>query len=438
MSYYKETRRLLELNQTGEKEFDYKNYKFGDHLVYREELIELIENLGGQLFFFMDISRWDLNIEQRWYRYFKDTFIPDKKFYIVFEEEEFSTHTILDLDTVVDFFKERGVDKDKLIWISASHNLNDVLKRLNNYLDEKDITIKYGDSRFTGDERIKGYLTSESKIKNYDIKSFGFSSLFFGMLHLDNKEFLDSIKTTETPNKLFVCPIGVKKNSRVNLMNKFYERNFINSIEKILPEDRAWVSLNWDKRLFEGDVFLYGKESVPIPKIFKQDDYYVHGNSKETIITFYHMRKVIQDSWLYFVIESEVGDYRIWEDNGVEGNLFHWTEKNIQRLCEKFIVPILFKKPFLNFGPIGGLDILKDYGFKTFDCIFDERYDTELDVDKRIYMMLDEIERLEKLGLDKVTKEVEPILEHNYNLLLDMNCNRKYHLKRYIERNLKL
>ena len=29
-------------------------------------------------------------------------------------------------------------------------------------MDEKDITIKYGDSRFTGDERIKGYLTSET------------------------------------------------------------------------------------------------------------------------------------------------------------------------------------------------------------------------------------------------------------------------------------
>jgi hypothetical protein len=265
------------------------------------------------------------------------------------------------------------------------------------------------------------------------------------MLHLDNKEFLDSIKTTETPNKLFICPIGVKKNSRVNLMNKLYERKFINSIEEISPEDRAWVSLNWVKRLFEDDIFLYGKDSMPIPKIFKEGShlgwkdtgYLRHGNIREYAIVFYYMRKVIKDSWLFFVIESEVGDYSIWEDDGSEADLFHWLEKNVQRFCEKFIVPMLYKKPFLNFGPIGGLDILKTYGFKTFDSVFDESYDTELNVDKRINMMFDEIERLEKIGLDKVTKEVEPILEHNYNLILDMNSNRKKHLKKYVEHNLR-
>ena len=104
--------------------------KYGNNLTYKKELLDIVEGLGGQLLFFMHISRWDLPLKNRWLDYFKYAYKPDKKFYIIFEEEEFSTHTVLDLDKVVDFFKEIGVDKDKLIWVTASHNFNDVLKRL--------------------------------------------------------------------------------------------------------------------------------------------------------------------------------------------------------------------------------------------------------------------------------------------------------------------
>ena len=74
-----------------------------------------------------------LPLKKRWLDYFENTFKPNKKFYIIFEEEEFSTHTVLDLDKVVDFFKDRGVDKDKLIWATSSNNFNEVLKRFNKY-----------------------------------------------------------------------------------------------------------------------------------------------------------------------------------------------------------------------------------------------------------------------------------------------------------------
>ena len=117
--------------------------KYGDNLTYKDELLDIVDKLGGQLLFFMRIDRWDLPLKNRWLDYFKYRFKPDKKFYIIFEEEEFSTHTILDLDRVVEFFEERGVDKDKLIWVTASHNLNDLLKRFNKYIKVKPIPLHY-------------------------------------------------------------------------------------------------------------------------------------------------------------------------------------------------------------------------------------------------------------------------------------------------------
>ena len=75
--------------------------------------------------------------------------------------------------------------------------------------------------------------------------------------------------------------------------------------------------------------------------------------------------------------------------------------------------------------------ILKSYGFKTFSEYIDESYDTQVDSDKRMDMVLDELERLSNTDMIKLTKNIKPILDYNYNLLLDMNKNKKDYLKKY-------
>ena len=173
--------------------------KYGDNLTYRDELLEIVEELGGQLLFFMRIDRWDLPLKNRWLDYFKYTYKPNKKFYIIFEEEEFSTHTVLDLDKVVDFFKERGVSKDKLVWVTASHNLNDLLKRFNSYIEMKSIPLHYGDSRFSKNNTVKSIV--KDKVVNYDVNAFGFNSTFYNNTeHITDNNFLSDFKTEDTPN----------------------------------------------------------------------------------------------------------------------------------------------------------------------------------------------------------------------------------------------
>jgi len=393
--------------------------KYGDNLTYKDELLEIVEELGGQLLFFMRIDRWDLPLKNRWLDYFEYEFKPNKKFYIIFEEEEFSTHTVLDLDKVVDFFKERGVSKDKLIWVTASHNLNDLLKRFNSYIEMKSIPLHYGDSRFSKNNTVKSII--KDKVVNYDVNAFGFNSTFYNNTeHITDNNFLSDFKTEDTPNKLFSCPMGIAKISRVTLLKKMYDRKFIKDLDKIHDDDLGWVSLNSEKRFFENDIFLY-----------KDADVYQQISDMQKLLSLFHlMRNVIKDSFVYVNVECEIEDYKIWEDNA-EGNLFHWLEKNCSRFVEKIFTPILFKKPFLLLGPINGLEILKSYGFKTFSEYIDESYDTQVDSDKRMDMVLDELERLSNIDMIELTKNIKPILNHNYNLLLDMNKNKKDYLKKY-------
>ena len=401
--------------------------KYGNNLTYKDELLDIVDKLGGQLLFFMHISRWDLPLKNRWLDYFKYRFKPDKKFYIIFEEEEFSTHTVLDLDMVVEFFKENGVDKDKLIWVTASHNFNDVLKRFNKYIEIKSIPLHWGDSRFMKQGNIIKSIVKD-KVINYDVKSFGFNSSFY---QLTNTKILSEIETKKTPSKLFCCPMGLKKISRLNLLQKLYDRKFIKDLDKIDDDDLGWVSLNSEKRIFKDDIFLYFKGYIEVGGIFDDTRFFEAGVNEEQAQAFYAMRDSIKDSFIYLSVESEMDDFSIWEDNS-EGNLFHWLEKNCSRFVEKIMIPILFKKPFLNLGPLNGLQILKSYGFKTFDTIIDESYDIEVDLDKRMDMVLDELERLSKIDLNELT----PILDYNYNLLLDMNKNKKKYLEQYFTENI--
>ena len=46
-------------------------------------------------------------------------------------------------------------------------------------------------------------------------------------------------------------------------------------------------------------------------------------------------------------------------------------------------------------------------------------------------MVLDELERLSNTDMIELTKNIKPILDYNYNLLLDMNKNKKDYLKKY-------
>lgn len=75
------------------------------------------------------------------------------------------------------------------------------------------------------------------------------------------------------------------------------------------------------------------------------------------------------------------------------------------------------KRPFVIFGAPGCIKLLKNQGFQTFDQWWDESYDDERDTEKRLDMIIKIIQYLTSIDtqkLKKMCKEMEPLLEHNY------------------------
>jgi hypothetical protein len=77
-------------------------------------------------------------------------------------------------------------------------------------------------------------------------------------------------------------------------------------------------------------------------------------------------------------------------------------------------------QPFIIVGPYKSLEVLRDYGFKTFHPFIDESYDKEIDPEKRMEAVKKEILNL----CTKSTEELDTwywkmydILEHNYKHL---------------------
>jgi hypothetical protein len=87
-------------------------------------------------------------------------------------------------------------------------------------------------------------------------------------------------------------------------------------------------------------------------------------------------------------------------------------------LTEKIFKPIVSKRPFILVGAPGNLVYLKSYGFKTFDRWIDESYDNELDPDKRISLITEQIEKLCSMSnsqLNDMYADVKSTVEYNFN-----------------------
>lgn len=92
-------------------------------------------------------------------------------------------------------------------------------------------------------------------------------------------------------------------------------------------------------------------------------------------------------------------------------------------LSEKIWKPILIGQPFIVNGNPGIIKVLKDLGYKTFDKWWDESYDNELDLVKRVNLLGDILEKLSYKTvkeLKTIRKEMKEVLEHNQNLIYNI------------------
>ena len=111
------------------------------------------------------------------------------------------------------------------------------------------------------------------------------------------------------------------------------------------------------------------------------------------------------------------------EHNLLQSGLWHIVTETVfyhkkLHLTEKIFKPIVVQRPFILVAAPGNLAYLKTYGFKTFDRWIDESYDLEEDNDKRIQLIVNEIEKLSNLSWEDTLamyEEMREVLEHNFD-----------------------
>lgn len=85
---------------------------------------------------------------------------------------------------------------------------------------------------------------------------------------------------------------------------------------------------------------------------------------------------------------------------------------------EKTAKPIIAKRPFIMFAGQHYLRNLRSMGFKTFDGIIDESYDSISDNKFRWNAACDQIEFLTTQDPSDILEMAKPIVEHNFNVMM--------------------
>jgi hypothetical protein len=87
-------------------------------------------------------------------------------------------------------------------------------------------------------------------------------------------------------------------------------------------------------------------------------------------------------------------------------------------LTEKTFKAIALEMPFVLVAAAGSLAYLREYGFRTFDSVFDESYDLETNDVRRIESVTQLLKDLDDLSVhqrQKIHQACLPIVKHNYN-----------------------
>ena len=210
-------------------------------------------------------------------------------------------------------------------------------------------------------------------------------------------------------NKIFGClynrPLWYRIGLAAEMQSKYSDISLINF--RSTPHDVDQQRLFEIQQLFEQaphslDKFCQIKHTWP--KQLESTDSYTVGNTTnahtDQLASFYpeFLIDLVAETW-------------------AQGRCFFPTEKIIR--------PMLLKKPMIVMGSQDSLGYLQQMGFKTFYEFWDEDYDGFAD-NNRYHKILDLIDWISTQSMDTLVDMyhcMQPILDHNYNLLMSQTYN---------------
>ena len=100
--------------------------------------------------------------------------------------------------------------------------------------------------------------------------------------------------------------------------------------------------------------------------------------------------------------------------------IYESNENLIVQTSEKTFKPFVHKKPFLIFSYTGIWKELKNLGFKSFEYMFDEKYDSMPDANTRLYNVMNQFKEIcnKPIGeLNEIVKENIKTQDYNFDIM---------------------
>ena len=323
------------------------------------------------------------------------------------------------------FFYDMGLDKGNFaLWVISEMPKPDKLALLIDQLGDprqfkKVFLISYdGDLLGIRDCLPDNYHCWDSVIYDNPIEKFN-TYLFWAEYlvrvnqHIDAVQLIrDPLASGHPPTKLFECLLGRKRPHRDFVNRCVHQSNFAQRMifNYFDGQNQSWLSgssLDCDPCL-DVSTESYGAVGVPmrLDQIDNSEYFVKYNNDYRTTLSVLLPWKIYNDSWFSIVADTE-WDYR--------------PDRRFPEVNEKILKPLLGKRLFVYFGPCYGLRRLKSIGFKTFDSVLDESYDSCTDDQTRWQQAWHQVESLAQQDPMVIYEKILPVLEHNQRLMLHTN-----------------
>jgi UDPglucose 6-dehydrogenase len=193
--------------------------------------------------------------------------------------------------------------------------------------------------------------------------------------------------------------------------NKMPREHRIVLIEKLLKKDllhNSYYSFYADQMEIES----FDSNKFPLLKSIKDKFPIRLGNDGNL-----NPVKIVPEDYNHFdnSLFSLVTETIFYSDFTGKNHTMH-TLKDCLFFSEKIFKPIIMQHPFILVSRPGSLKKLRERGYKTFAGIIDESYDEEYDDDKRMESIVNEVQRLSRMGDLEVLdfkEKIKPIVEWN-------------------------
>jgi len=232
------------------------------------------------------------------------------------------------------------------------------------------------------------------------------------MCYLRVRKPVDARYHTWNQNKIFSAYYGRPLWHRLGLASHLYA----NHRNKSLINLRGNFQDPDNRKLFEIQDLFYRAPTQfkdfanmvdQLPLLVEQHDGYTPGVQDTTGFT-----DQLLDFYTQILVDVVTESY-------TSGNIFYPTEKTIR--------PMLLKKPFIAMAPKNYLIYLRQMGFRTFHEFWSEDYDGYDATEKfqHIVNLINHIASLSIAELEMLYKNMQSVLDHNYNLLLEKTYTEK-------------